>query len=100
MSGAGIRDIIRLLQWGCILETVFDWVTLAIFAALIVLFLQRSTDSEPRDSIWQYLGASIGCAVANYVGNEGHTIVALLMIGGVLAYIFVALKPLEGWTKL
>ena len=43
--------------------------------------------------------ASIGCAVANYVGNEGHTIVALLMIGGVLAYVFVALKPLEGWKK-
>ena len=87
------------MQWGWILETVFDWVTLAIFAALIVLFLQRSTESEPRDNIWQYLGASIGCAVANYVGNEGHEIAAVLLIGAVLAYVFVALKPLDGWNK-
>ena len=53
------------------METVYDWVTVAIFAGLVVLFLQRSSaETEPRDSIWQYLAAAIGCAVANYLGNN------------------------------
>jgi hypothetical protein len=53
------------------METVYDWVTLAIFAGLIVLFLQRSTgDRAEKDvSLLYYLAAGVGCAVANYFGN-------------------------------
>ena len=90
------------------METVYDWVTVAIFAGLIVLFLQRSSgEGEPQDSIWQYLAASVGCAVANYLGNNavkngaegkidylnhGLAIVVLL---GTLAYVWFALKPFK-----
>lgn len=81
------------------METVFDWVTLAIFAGLIVLFLQRSSEAEPRDSLWQYLVAAVGCAVANYVGNEVNEVAAIAVIGAVLAFIFIVLKPLDGWKK-
>lgn len=77
------------------METVYDWVTVAIFAGLIVLFLQRSTEEEPRDSMWQYLGASLGCAVSNYLGNEGYHYLAIPAILGTLAYIQIALKPFE-----
>lgn len=77
------------------METVYDWVTVAIFAGLIVLFLQRSSDEEPRDSIWQYLGASVGCAVANYLGNEGYHIPAILVIAATLAYTFFVLRALD-----
>ena len=28
------------------METVYDWVTVAIFAGLVVLFVQRSTTEE------------------------------------------------------
>ena len=90
------------------METVYDWVTVAIFAGLIVLFLQRSSGTgEPQDSIWQYLIASVGCAVTNYLGNQaikheggvdylnhGLAIVVLL---GTLAYIWIVLKPLSGF---
>jgi len=90
------------------METVYDWVTVAIFAGLIVLFLQRSSGTgEPQDSIWQYLAASVGCAAANYLGNQavkheggvdylnhGLAIVVLL---GTLAYIWIVLKPLSGF---
>jgi hypothetical protein len=84
------------------LETIYDWVTVAVFAGLIVLFLQRSsTEGEPEDSIWQYLAASIGCAVANYLGNHDdfpyHEIAAIVVLVGTVAYIWYALKPLKGF---
>ena len=39
------------------METVYDWVTVAIFAGLIVLFLQRSVGPE-RDQLWLRVGAA------------------------------------------
>ena len=91
------------------METVYDWVTVALFAGLIVLFLQRSSaQGEPNDSIWQYLVASIGCAVTNYLGNEAikngvesgkidyldHTL-AIVVLFGTLGYVWFALKPFK-----
>ena len=78
------------------METPYDWLTIAIFAGLIVTFLQRSVeDSEPRDSILSYLPPSIGCAVSNYLGNEGYPIFAILGIAAVLAYIYLVIKPFK-----
>jgi hypothetical protein len=76
------------------LQTIYDWVTVAIFGALIVLFLHRSTaQEEPKDNIFQYLPACIGCALANYVGNQGYGAVAFAIVVAVLAYVIVVLKP-------
>jgi hypothetical protein len=75
------------------METVYDWLTVGIFAGLVVLFLQRSSQEEPEDSLWSYLGAGVGCAVSNYLGNEGHDILAVIAIAGTLAYIALVLKP-------
>lgn len=85
------------------METVYDWLTVAIFAGLVVLFLQRSVgDRPPRDSMFQYLAASAGCAIANYFGNEAvagrgtvYHLLAIAVILGTLAYIYVALRPLD-----
>lgn len=90
------------------METIYDWLTVMIFAGLIVLFLQRSTgEEEPQDSIWQYLAASAACAIANYVGNDkdgtiaaaigdtGHHLFAVAIIMGVLVYIYYVLKPFD-----
>jgi hypothetical protein len=85
------------------LETVYDWVTVAIFAGLVVLFLQRSAgEGPPRDSMLQYLGASAGCAVANYFGNKAvggaglpYHALAVAVIVATLAYIHFALRPLD-----
>ncbi|WP_294391697.1 XrtV sorting system accessory protein [uncultured Sphingomonas sp.] len=90
------------------METVYDWVTVAIFAGLIVLFLQRSSGAgEPQDSIWQYLAASVGCALANYVGNEAvkhgengapdylfHAL-AIAILAATVGYVWYALKPFK-----
>jgi hypothetical protein len=77
------------------LETAYDWITVLIFAGLIVLFLQRSTDEEPKDNLWHYLAPSAGCALANYVGNEGYAIAAVAIIVSILAYIYYVLKPFQ-----
>lgn len=81
------------MQWGRFLETPFDWVSLLIFAGLVVLFLQRSSEENPRDHLWQYLVPAVGCAIANYVGNEGYAIAAVLVLAGVLAFVHYVLKP-------
>lgn len=84
------------------METAYDWVTVAIFAGLIVLFLQRSVGPE-RDSLWQYLAASIALAVLNQVGNkaveDGNMLYHVLAAGGiaaVVAFIQIVLKPFGG----
>jgi hypothetical protein len=75
------------------METVYDWLSMAIFAALIVLFLQRSMMDEPSDAIWHYLPPALGCALANYVGNAGHSVIAVALMVTVAAYILYVLKP-------
>jgi hypothetical protein len=86
----------------CRVKTIYDWVAVAVFAGLIVLFMQRSTQEVPRDSLWQYLVAAIGCAVTNYFGNtavEGGGVVYHLLgiatLVATIAFIFVVLKPLQ-----
>jgi hypothetical protein len=83
------------------METPYDWVTVMAFAGLIVLFLQRS-QGEPRDHLWQYLIASVGCAVTNYIGNEAmksgaialHA-GALLLFAATLGFVWRVLKPFD-----
>lgn len=81
------------------METAYDWITLALFGGLIVLFLERSSKAEPTDHLWQYIIPAIGCAVANYAGNHGQSIIAIALIIGVLAYIYLVLKPFELWRR-
>lgn len=78
------------------MQTPYDWITVAIFAGLIVIFLQRSVgDGEPQDSIWSYLPACIGCAASNYAGNNDYHLLAILGIAATLAYSFIVLKPFQ-----
>ena len=79
------------------METIYDWVSLAIFAGLIVLFLQRSTSDRPEKdvSLLYYLGAGVGCAVADYAGNHGQPIVAILLLAATIAFILFYLKPFK-----
>lgn len=81
------------------METAYDWITLALFGGLIVLFLERSSKPEPVDHLWQYLVPSVGCAIANYAGNHEQHIVAIAIIVGVIAYVHVVLKPFGAWMQ-
>jgi hypothetical protein len=81
-------------------KTIYDLLTMAIFAGLVVLFLQRSTAPEPRDHMYQYAPPAIGCAVANYVGNQAVAksdtmlgVIAVVIMLAVVGYILYVLKP-------
>ncbi|MHB8528233.1 MAG: XrtV sorting system accessory protein [Caulobacteraceae bacterium] len=75
------------------MKTIYDLVTLALFAGLVILFLQRSTAEVPQDKMYHYAPPAIGCAVANYVGNHGEGVLAWVIILAVLTYILYVLKP-------
>ena len=79
------------------MQTVYDWITLAIFAGLIVLFLQRSTSdhAEKDASLLYYLGAGVGCAAANYLGNHGQDLAAIALIAATVGFIIFYLKPFK-----
>ncbi|MDP9086634.1 MAG: hypothetical protein M3N02_07720 [Pseudomonadota bacterium] len=75
------------------METAYDWITVAIFAGLVTLFLARSTrDSDHDDSMWHYLPPAGGCGVANWLGNGGHGLAAMMMIAATLGYVFYFLR--------
>ena len=63
-----------------------------IFAGLATLLIHRSQEETPRDSLWQYFPPAVGCAVANYAGNEGYPVIAGAIILGIVIYIHKVLK--------
>lgn len=75
------------------METLYDWLALLAFAGLIVLFLQRSSMDNPPDTVWHYLPPAIGCALSNYLGNEGMGLLAILTLAAVAVYVHLVLKP-------
>lgn len=86
--GQGMRNLV---------ETVFDWVTVLTFACLAVLYLERSASAEQKDRVWHYIPPAVGCAIANYLGNEGYEIGAVVCLVCVIAYIYYALRPQFGF---
>ena len=76
------------------MQTIYDWITVGIFCGIITLFLHRSVDvDEPRDALWQYLVVSVGCAISNWLGNEGRHVLASGMVALTLAFIHYVLRP-------
>ena len=84
------------------METVYDWVSVFMFAGLIVLFVHRATsedDDEAAQSMAPYLIAGIGCAIGNYLGNQGFPPLAVLVLGATILYIVYYLRPIPGWPR-
>ena len=76
------------------MKTIYDFVTIGIFAALAVVFLHRSTLDKPdRTPIWMYAVAAVGLAFANYLGNEQRPILAAILLVGVMAIIVQIVRP-------
>jgi asparagine N-glycosylation enzyme membrane subunit Stt3 len=79
------------------MSSIYDWVSLAIFAGLIVLFLQRSTGEQAEQdvSLIYYLGAGVACAVANYAGNHGQDVIAIVLLVATVAFVTLYMKPFK-----
>jgi len=46
-------------------------------------------------SLFYYLAAGVGCAVANYFGNNGQDIIAILLLVATLGFIAYFLRPFQ-----
>jgi hypothetical protein len=78
------------------LSTIYDLITVALFAGLVILFLQRSTEAESaQDKIIHYLPPAVGCAVANWLGNNHQDAWAIAALIGVVVYSYLVLKPFK-----
>ena len=66
-----------------LMETVFDWVTVCLFIAAAGLFFYRTQYERPN--LWLYVALAVGCAIANWLGNNGFAVPALALIGLLLA---------------
>lgn len=75
------------------MQTPFDWLTLIVFTGLVVLMLHRSMAEQPVDRLWHYAPPAVGCAVVNYIGNEGYVLIAILGLIAIIAYILLVLRP-------
>ena len=76
------------------MKTPYDWITVIIFAGLVTRFLHQSSKPEAGDdSMWHYLVPCVGCAVTNWLGNDGRHVAAVGMLVATLAYIFYFLGP-------
>ncbi|NWG46206.1 MAG: hypothetical protein HXY25_06620 [Alphaproteobacteria bacterium] len=74
------------------METYFDWITVLAFMIIAGTFFYRVRAEDPP--LVLYVGLSIGCAIANWLGNEGHVIPAFVAIGAVVGgYLHV------GWSE-
>jgi hypothetical protein len=83
------------------MSTTWDFITLAIFAGLILLFLQRSMDNEKtqHDPMWRYLVAAVGCGVTNYFGNEVNDIAAIAALIATVGFILYELRPFPQFPR-
>ena len=84
------------------METIFDWISVALFSGIIVLFIHRATsgaDDDPDQPIIPYLVGGVGCAVGNYFGNQGMLPLAILVLGATILYILYYLRPIPGWPR-
>lgn len=76
------------------MQTPYNWIAVAIFGGTVYLLFSRITGGSVDDrGLLSYLPPVLGCALGNHFGNEGQDLLALVLIGGTLAYIWHVLKP-------
>lgn len=79
------------------MNTIYDWVSVAIFGVLAILFLHRSAGPQrPGDRTIYYLPPAAGCAGANYLGNNDQKSMAIALTVAVVGYVLFVLKPFDG----
>lgn len=76
------------------MKTIFDWLSVALFSPIAILFLIRSArpDGAP-DRMIMYLPAALGCAIGNQLGNRDQVIAGGMMLAAVGIYSMMILKP-------
>lgn len=76
------------------METVFDFLSVAIFVATVGVFFQFNRKVE--QNITPYIFVAIGCAFGNYFGNKNFDEVGYLVLGVSAFYLFFYIIRKEG----
>ena len=77
------------------MRTVFDFVSIAVFAAVAVMFIQAVvTERVKLKQVWKYGLAGAGCALANHLGDDGLRIEAVFVALLTVAFALLVLLPI------
>jgi hypothetical protein len=73
-----------------VMESLFDYVTVACFLAVVGAFFML-TARQPR-TLLHLLLAGIAFAIANQLGNDGHAVFGSLLIIAGIAYSIITIQ--------
>ena len=78
------------------MKSIYDIVSMIMFAGVALLFLQRSAASEPDPApLWRYGVAAAGCAAGDVLGNNDQAIVAVAVLIATGVFSILMLKPFK-----
>ena len=78
------------------MSSIYDVVSLIMFAGVALLFLQRSAASEADPvPLWRYAVAAAGCAAGDVMGNNNHPVEAVATLAVTVAFGVAMLKPFK-----
>jgi hypothetical protein len=76
------------------MKNIYDLVSIIAFAGLAILYLQRSASSTPDSvALWKYAVAALGCMVADYFGDHGMAVAAIVTFVALALFAVAMLKP-------
>lgn len=76
------------------METLYDWWAVAIFGVLSITWLSRSVNRTSfADPALPYGICALGCALGNWLGNEGHDVLAAAVLSATLATYLIIIRP-------
>lgn len=76
------------------MTTLFDYLSVFLFIAAAGLFFYRFRREDPP--LAPYVVISVGCAIANWLGNNGIEIgAALMLLAGAGMALHLAHQPFE-----
>jgi multidrug transporter EmrE-like cation transporter len=78
------------------MKTIYDVISMIIFAGIAVLYLHRSASEEQdQTALWKYAVAAGGCAVADYLGNHDQVVAAVVVFLALIVFSVVMLQPFK-----
>ena len=78
------------------MKSIYDIVSLILFAGVALLFLQRSAASDPDPvPLWRYGVAAAGCAAGAVLGNNEQKIAAIAVLIATVVFSVAMLKPFK-----
>ncbi len=76
--------------------TLYDWITIIVFCAVALTFLNRSIlPPDRQDNPLSYIPPAVGCALANWLGNEGHIAGFVIVLAASVVCFWHFVSPLR-----